>query len=79
MNWREYIDERPDVLGGKPVFKGTRLGVQMILEELAHGATEAQLLHSYPTLRPGHLKAAYEYAARVISLDDRLSVPEGAA
>jgi len=64
MRWQDYIEERPEVLAGKPVFEGTRLAVQMILEDRAAGATEPELLKSYPTLRPEHLRAADQYAAR---------------
>ena len=35
MNWRDYIEQRPDVMMGKPVFKGTRLTVEFILERQA--------------------------------------------
>lgn len=62
MRWQDYIEERPNVLAGKPVFKGTRISVEMILEDMGHGANEEQLLRSYPTLKPEHLRAAYHYA-----------------
>ena len=67
MRWQDYIEERPDVLCGKPVFKGTRLAVHMILEDRAAGATESELLRSYPTLKPEHLRAADQYAARLMA------------
>lgn len=72
MNWQNHIEQRPDVLAGKPVFKGTRIAVQMILQELAAGSTETELLAAYQTLRPDHLRAAYDYAAKVISLDESI-------
>ena len=38
MNWREYIEQRPEVMLGKSVIKGTRLTVELILERLGNGA-----------------------------------------
>jgi uncharacterized protein (DUF433 family) len=72
MRWQEYIERRPDVLCGKPVFKGTRIAVQMILEDRAAGATESEMLRSYPTLRSEHLRAADDYAARLIGDDESI-------
>ncbi|MCX7045335.1 MAG: DUF433 domain-containing protein [Candidatus Sumerlaeota bacterium] len=68
MNWQKYIEQRPSVLTGKPVFKGTRLSVQMILEHLADGWTEQDLLRSFPTLRPAHLRAAMALAAEKLAV-----------
>lgn len=69
FHWDDYIEERKDVLLGKPVFKGTRLTVEMILTELGGGATPEQLLDAYPTLKPEHIRAAMLYAADVIKMD----------
>jgi uncharacterized protein (DUF433 family) len=69
FHWDDYIEERKEVLLGKPVFKGTRLSVEMILTELGGGATPEQLLDAYPTLKPEHIRAAMLYAADVIKLD----------
>jgi uncharacterized protein (DUF433 family) len=43
MKWQDYIEERKDVMMGKPVFKGTRLTVQHILEELGGGIRASAL------------------------------------
>jgi uncharacterized protein (DUF433 family) len=50
---------------GKPVFRGTRMTVEFILERLGDGAPEADLLGAYPRLRPEHIRAAQAYAAHV--------------
>jgi uncharacterized protein (DUF433 family) len=63
MNWREYIEQNPKILGGKPVFKGTRLSIEFVLERLAAGDTPECLLEQLPTLRPEHLQATFAYAA----------------
>ena len=77
MDWREWIDQRPDVMLGKPVIKGTRLTVELILEGLAEGATQADLLEAYPRLRPEHIRAALSYAKA--SLSSELTIFEDTA
>jgi uncharacterized protein (DUF433 family) len=63
MNWRDYIEQRPDVMLGKPVIKGTRLTVELILERLGDGWPVSDLLESYPGLTMAHIQAAQSYAA----------------
>ena len=62
MNWQEYIVKVPGTCGGKPIVKGTRLPVSLLLEFKADGATEDYLLENYPTLYREGLRAAYAYA-----------------
>ena len=61
MNWKDYIVADPAVLGGKPTIKGTRISVEFILQRLAQGWTEAELLENYPRLTPKHLQAVFAY------------------
>lgn len=68
FQWRDYIEERRDVMLGKPVFKGTRLTVEHILKELGAGLTERELLECYPTLKPEHIRASYLYASSVFAI-----------
>jgi uncharacterized protein (DUF433 family) len=70
MNWRDHIEHRPDVMMGKPVFKGTRLTVEHILQRLGDGASEADLLDAHPRLRAEHIRAAQAYAADALSSDE---------
>lgn len=76
-NWRPYIEQRPDVMLGKPVIKGTRLTVELIIESLAEGASETDLLKAHPRLRPEHIRAALAYAAA--SLSSELTIFQDAA
>ncbi|MFT3883184.1 MAG: DUF433 domain-containing protein [Gemmatales bacterium] len=69
FHWDNYIEERKDIMLGKPVFKGTRLTVELVLKALGAGSTAEELLKEYPALRPEHLRAALLYAADVITLD----------
>jgi uncharacterized protein (DUF433 family) len=72
MTWQDYIEERPDVMMGKPVFKGTRLTVEHVLAELGHGVDQAELLRGHPRLTPEHIRAALLYAAAVIGMEETL-------
>jgi uncharacterized protein (DUF433 family) len=69
IQWQDYIEERKDIMLGKPVFRGTRLTVEHILKELATGMPPSELLANYPTLKPEHIQAAMLYAAAVITMD----------
>lgn len=61
MNWREHIVTTPETLFGKPRIKGTRIGVEFVLELLASGWTEAQILENYPHLKPEDLQAVFAF------------------
>ena len=56
----------PQILGGKPCVRGTRLSVEFLLELAASGATQEQILAQYPQLTPDRLSAAFRYAADVL-------------
>ena len=59
----ERIEVNPDILLGKPVIRGTRIPVELIIRKLSEGATEADLLDAYPRLTEADIKAALAYAA----------------
>ena len=61
MNWQEYIGSDEKVLSGKPTIKGTRLSVEFLLERLADGWTEQELLDNYSRLTKEALKALFAY------------------
>ena len=60
----------PNIMVGKPTIEGTRLTVELILEELAAGRTEEDLLHSYPRLNREGIHAALTYALGVLRMDE---------
>lgn len=60
---RGRIEINPAVMLGKPVIRGTRIPVELILRKLSEGATEADLLDAYPRLEPADIRAALAYAA----------------
>jgi uncharacterized protein (DUF433 family) len=66
MNWQERIIADPKVLAGKPVIKGTRLAVEFILDLLAGGWSEAEVLQNYPRLTHEDIQACLSYASALI-------------
>jgi uncharacterized protein (DUF433 family) len=66
-----------DVLLGKPLIRGMRISVEMILELLAKGATEEEILQDHPQLEPDDLRAALLYAHHMVAKEnvfDRVAV-----
>jgi uncharacterized protein (DUF433 family) len=57
---------------GKPVIRGTRITVELILRKLAEGITEADLLQAYPRLTPEDIRAAIGYAADTLAHEETL-------
>lgn len=67
MDYREYIESSADVMLGKPVIKGTRIAVGLILKKLSEGASVNDLILAYPGLTHNSINAALAYASDVIS------------
>ena len=63
MNWQERIVVDPAIRSGKPCIKGTRITVYDILEYLAGGMTEDQILADFPDLARDDIRAALAFAA----------------
>ena len=63
MPWPERITVDPEVLAGKPVIRGTRLAVEFILELLAAGQSEDEILSNYPGLTRDDILACLSYAS----------------
>ena len=59
----DRIEINPDVMLGKPVIRGTRIPVELVIRKLAEGATEQDLLDAYPRLTRDDIHAALAYAA----------------
>jgi uncharacterized protein (DUF433 family) len=66
MKWEDRIVASPDVLVGKPVVKGTRISVEFILERMANGWTEEQILDNYPHLTADDIRACLAYASELL-------------
>ena len=63
MNWKPYITADPEIMHGAVCFRGTRIPVSVVLDNLAAGETAATILVDYPILKPEHIPAAIGYAA----------------
>jgi uncharacterized protein (DUF433 family) len=66
MSQLERITFNPNQCGGRPCIRGMRIRVKDVLDMLAAGATEAEILESYPYLERADIRAALEYAARQV-------------
>jgi len=66
MNWRDHIHSDPDILGGKPVVKGSRISVELILEYFEDGASMADVLEAFDHLTEADIRAAIAFARDVL-------------
>jgi uncharacterized protein (DUF433 family) len=66
MRQYQRIEANPQVLMGKPVFKGTRIPVDLVLEKLAAGETTEQILESHPRLTAEAIHEALLFAAELV-------------
>ena len=64
----------PKVMAGKPVIRGTRIPVELIVRMVAQGIPEAEILREYPRLQPDDIRAALSYAADVLAQEDIFSL-----
>lgn len=68
----ERIEVNPKILAGKPVIKGTRISVELILRMLSQGISEEEILEEYPHLTKEDIKAALAYAAEALAVEEVL-------
>ena len=69
MNWKERIAIDSTVLAGKPVVRGTRLAVDLIVGLLGHGWSEGDILRNYPGLTHDDIAACLQYASEVLQAE----------
>ena len=79
MDKQDRITIDPNILVGKPVVKGTRLAVEFIIDLLAQGWTEKDILRNYPSLNQEDIQACLRYASSVLKSEKVyvFAVPEG--
>jgi uncharacterized protein (DUF433 family) len=68
MHWEDHITADPGIMTGKPVVKGTRLTVDFILDLMAGGTSEADILRNYPRLTVDAIHACLAYASEAVQL-----------
>jgi uncharacterized protein (DUF433 family) len=72
MTITDRIEINPKVMLGKPVIRGTRIPVELVLRKLSEGAAEADLLDAYPRLTREDIQAAIGYAADTLAHEETL-------
>ena len=70
MTITDRIEVNPKVMMGKPVIRGTRIPVELVLRKLSEGATEDDLLDAYPRLKVQDIQAAIGYAADALAHEE---------
>ena len=65
MEWEPYISSDPEIMHGAVCFRGTRVPVSVVLDNLAGGKTPQAILDQYPSLQPEHIPAALAFAAEL--------------
>ncbi len=63
MDWQERIEKVPDILSGKPIIKGTRISVELIMDYLNGGTGEDDILINYPHITAEDIAACRRFAA----------------
>jgi uncharacterized protein (DUF433 family) len=66
MNWQDRITIDPTVLSGKPIVRGTRISVELVVGLLAAGWTQEQILDGYPNLTADDVRACLVYASELL-------------
>lgn len=73
----ERITVNPEIFGGKPIIRGMRISVELVLSLLAQGETAEAILADYPDLEPDDVRACLAYAHAVIAHDSLDAVTIG--
>lgn len=73
VDYIKFFERRPDILGGVPVIKGTRVPVRTILASLAEGASVEQIVADFPAVSPEAVRAVIAFAAA--SAEEDLPLP----
>jgi uncharacterized protein (DUF433 family) len=69
MDWQNRIAVDPEILVGKPVVKGTRLAVEFIIDLMAQGWTEADIVRNYPGVTRQDIQACLAYASTMLKAE----------
>ena len=69
MDWQDRIVIDPSVLAGKPIIRGTRLAVEFVVELLAQGWDEAEIIANYPGISRDDIQACLSYASAILQAE----------
>ena len=78
-NWKDRITVDPDILVGKPIIKGTRISVELLMGRLADGWTMEQILESYPRVTREDVLAAIAFVTEVFREEDYVAIKKASA
>jgi uncharacterized protein (DUF433 family) len=78
-NWKQHIVVDPEILAGKPVIKGTRISVELVLDRTADGWSLEDILRSYPQLTREDVLAAHSFAAEIFKEETFVAIGKLAA
>ncbi len=74
MNWKDRIEVNPAVLVGKPIIKGTRISVELIMDRMADGWSMEDVLASYPHISREDVLAALSFASELFKEETFVAV-----
>lgn len=74
MDWKDRIEVNTEVLVGKPIIKGTRISVELILDRVADGWTMEDVLAAYPTIKRDDVLAALSFASELFKEETFVAV-----
>jgi uncharacterized protein (DUF433 family) len=75
IDWRERITVDPEVLVGKPVIRGTRIAVELVVDLLARGYTKEQILEQYDHITDADIQACLAYASETLRSERVYALP----
>jgi uncharacterized protein (DUF433 family) len=78
-DWKAHIAVDPEVLVGKPIIKGTRISVELILDRLADGWSTEQILDAYPRVTREDVLAAIAFATEVFREEEYIAIRKAQA
>ena len=79
MEIRELISIDPEILGGQPVFKGTRVPIETLFDHLEAGVSLAEFLEDFPTVTKDQATATLEVATKLLTAKNIVKLYETAA
>jgi uncharacterized protein (DUF433 family) len=79
MNWKERIIVDPNVLVGKPVIKGTRVAVELLMDRRSDGWTMEDILAAYPHISRDDVLAAISFVTEIFKEEDYIAIGKASA
>ena len=75
MDWRERIVVDPKILVGKPVIRGTRIAVELVVDLFARGYSKEDILRQYDHITPEDIQACLAYASETLRSERIYAIP----